>query len=124
VQGDRLFAGQQEVGAKLARGQPGAGGGDGNQDADAAPKPLPVAPATPSTAALRSVGHHDFGMVDEAVDHASRWALLSPLTGPRRSVPCGGFAPRGPKHALCEGCQSVTVRYGVGLVRRRGEWRG
>ena len=43
---------------------------------------------------------------------------------PRRSVPCGGFASRGPKHALCEGCQSVTVRCGVGLVRRRGEWRG
>src|SRR5271169_5682993 len=35
---------------------PGAGADDGDQDADTAPEPLPVEPATPSTAALRSVG--------------------------------------------------------------------
>ena len=43
--------------------------GDGDQDADTAPEPLPAEPATPSTAALRSIGDEDVGVVDESVDH-------------------------------------------------------
>ena len=46
-----------------------ANGGDDDQDVDTAPEPPPAEPTAPSTAALRSVGGDDFGVVHEAVDH-------------------------------------------------------
>ena len=44
-------------------GEPGASVADGVQDADTAPEPRPAEPATPSTAALRSAGGDDLGVV-------------------------------------------------------------
>jgi len=55
---------------------PGAGADDGDQDADTAPEPLPVEPATPSTAALRSVGGQDVGVVHDPVDHRGGYLHL------------------------------------------------
>ena len=46
----------------------GAAVGDGDQDADTALEPPPAEPATPSTAALRSVGEDLVAGVDQPVE--------------------------------------------------------
>src|SRR5271169_75294 len=74
---------------------PGAGADDGDQDADTAPEPLPVEPATPSTAALRSVGGQDVGVVHDPVDHRGGHDLVAEHVAPAGEGQVRGQDQRG-----------------------------
>ena len=54
----------------------------GDQDADIAPEPLLAEPAPPSTAALRSVGDDDGGVVQEPVQDADGSGLFGQKSTP------------------------------------------
>ena len=67
---------------------------DGGQDADTAPELPPPAPARQSTAALRSAGDDDTGVVQEPVEQADGGGVLGQEPAPLVEGPVAGDAQR------------------------------
>ena len=96
--------------------QPAAAVDDGDQDAHTTPEPTPPEPAPPSTAALRSVGDDDGGVVQEPVQDAGGGGVLGQEPSPLLERPVGGDRQGA---AFVGGGDEPEQQLGAGVVERR-----